>query len=88
VGYLLIVAISVAVGVLVYRSTEELPTAEEARESWEGGGGGEGGAGDMGLLFIVALIVGALITAEVPKKIGDAAGKLVDEIAGGGKQAN
>jgi hypothetical protein len=36
VGYLLIVAISVGVGVLVYRLTEGGPTPEQAREAWAG----------------------------------------------------
>jgi hypothetical protein len=35
-GYLLIVAISVGVGVLVYRFTEGAPTPEEAQEAWAG----------------------------------------------------
>ena len=38
----------------------------------------------MGLLFIVALIIAALITADVPGKIGQAAADLIDKIAGGG----
>ena len=33
-----------------------------------------------------ALIIGALITAKVPSKIGDAAGSLIDEISKGGKK--
>jgi Flp pilus assembly pilin Flp len=45
---------------------------------------GQTAAEYMGILFIVALIIGALITAKVPSKIGDAAGKLIDEIAAGG----
>jgi hypothetical protein len=36
VGYLLIIAISVGVGVLVYRLTEGGPTSEEAQEAWAG----------------------------------------------------
>jgi hypothetical protein len=55
--------------------------AERAREQR-----GQTAAEYMGILFIVALIIGALITAKVPSKIGDAAGTLVDEIAGGGKK--
>jgi hypothetical protein len=45
---------------------------------------GQTAAEYMGILFIVALIIGALITAKVPSKIGDAAAKLIDEIAAGG----
>jgi hypothetical protein len=55
--------------------------AERAREQR-----GQTAAEYMGILFIVALIIGALITAKVPSKIGDAAGTLVDEIADGGKK--
>lgn len=36
-GYLLIVAISVGVGVLVYRATEELPSREQAERAWGAG---------------------------------------------------
>ena len=46
---------------------------------------GQTAAEYMGILFIVALIIGALITAKVPSKIGNAAGTLIDEIAKGGK---
>ena len=35
-GYLLIIAISAGVGVLVYRLTEGGPTPEEAQEAWAG----------------------------------------------------
>ena len=45
---------------------------------------GQTAAEYMGILVIVALIIGALITAKVPSKIGDAAGRLIDEIAAGG----
>src|SRR5262245_30159861 len=37
VGYLLIVAISVGVGVLVYRATEGLPSREQAERAWGAG---------------------------------------------------
>jgi len=47
---------------------------------------GQTAAEYMGILFIVALIIGALITAKVPSKIGDAAGSLIDEISKGGKK--
>ena len=45
---------------------------------------GQTAAEYMGLLFIVALIIAALITAKVPEKIGKAAGTLIDKIANGG----
>ena len=46
---------------------------------------GQTAAEYMGILFIVALIIAALITAKVPEKIGNAAGTLIDKIANGGK---
>jgi hypothetical protein len=55
--------------------------AERAREQR-----GQTAAEYMGILFIVALIIGALITAGVPGKIGNAAGTLIDEISKGGKK--
>lgn len=47
---------------------------------------GQTAAEYMGILFIVAIIIGALVTAKVHEAIADAAGKLIDEIAGGGKK--
>ena len=46
---------------------------------------GQTAAEYMGILFIVALIIAALITADVPEKIGKAAASLIDKIANGGK---
>ena len=45
---------------------------------------GQTAAEYMGILFVVAAIIAALITAEVPQKIGEAAAGLIDKIANGG----
>jgi Flp pilus assembly pilin Flp len=45
---------------------------------------GQTAAEYMGILFVVAAIIAALITADVPEKIGDAAATLIDKIANGG----
>ncbi len=37
----------------------------------------------MGILLVVAVIIGALIAADVDGKIAKAAGEMVDKIAGG-----
>jgi hypothetical protein len=43
VGYVLIIAISVGVGIGVYRLTANLPVVEEGPEAWVGGGPAEQG---------------------------------------------
>ena len=45
---------------------------------------GQTAAEYMGILFVVALIIAALISADVPDKIGEAAASLIDKIANGG----
>jgi Flp pilus assembly pilin Flp len=45
---------------------------------------GQTAAEYMGILFVVALIIAALISAGVPDKIGEAAASLIDKIANGG----
>ena len=40
----------------------------------------------MGILLVVAVIIGALIAADVDGKIAKAAGDMVDKIAGGNEK--
>ena len=63
------IRVRVAIDAIVHRTREER---------------GQTAAEYMGMLFIVALIIAALITADVPGKIGQAAADLIDKIAGGG----
>ena len=44
---------------------------------------GQTAAEYMGILLVVAVIIGALIAADVDGKIADAANKMVDKISGG-----
>jgi Flp pilus assembly pilin Flp len=45
---------------------------------------GQTAAEYMGILLVVAVIIGALLASHIDQKIADAAGKMVDRIAGGG----
>jgi Flp pilus assembly pilin Flp len=54
--------------------------AERARDE-----GGQTAAEYMGLLFVIALIIGALISVGVPGTIADAANGLIEEISNGGR---
>jgi hypothetical protein len=47
---------------------------------------GQTAAEYMGILLVVAVIIGALIAADVDGKIADAAKTMVDKIAGGNEQ--
>ncbi len=47
---------------------------------------GQTAAEYMGILLVVAVIIGALIAADVDGKIADAAKTMVDKIAGGNAQ--
>ena len=55
--------------------------AERARDQR-----GQTAAEYMGLLFVIALIIGALISLEVPQDIAKAADGLVGDISKGGKE--
>ena len=55
--------------------------AERARDQR-----GQTAAEYMGLLFVIALIIGALISVGVPGTIADAANGLVEDISKGGKE--
>jgi hypothetical protein len=55
--------------------------AERAREQR-----GQTAAEYMGLLFVIALIIGALISVGVPGTIADAANGLIEDISKGGKE--
>ena len=46
---------------------------------------GQTAAEYMGILFIVAIIIGALVAAGIHKDIADAADGLIKDISGGGK---
>ena len=48
---------------------------------------GQTAAEYMGILFIVAIIIGAIVTAGIHNDIADAADSLIEEIAGGGKDS-
>jgi Flp pilus assembly pilin Flp len=47
---------------------------------------GQTAAEYMGLLFVIALIIGALISVGVPGTIADAANGLIEDISKGGKE--
>jgi Flp pilus assembly pilin Flp len=47
---------------------------------------GQTAAEYMGLLFVIALIIGALISLEIPQKIAEAAAGLIDDISTGGTE--
>jgi hypothetical protein len=47
---------------------------------------GQTAAEYMGLLFVIALIIGALISVGVPGTIAEAANGLIEEISNGGKK--
>jgi hypothetical protein len=47
---------------------------------------GQTAAEYMGILLVVAVIIGALIAADVDGKIAKAAGDMVDKIAGGNEK--
>jgi len=47
---------------------------------------GQTAAEYMGILLVVAVIIGALIAADVDGKIADAANTMVDKIAGGNEK--
>ena len=47
---------------------------------------GQTAAEYMGILLVVAVIIGALIAADVDGKIAKAAGDMVDKIAGGNER--
>jgi Flp pilus assembly pilin Flp len=55
--------------------------AERARDER-----GQTAAEYMGLLFVIALIIGALISVGVPGTIAEAANGLIEEISNGGKK--
>ena len=46
---------------------------------------GQTAAEYMGILFIVAIIIGAIVAAGIHKDIADAADDLIKDISGGGK---
>ena len=47
---------------------------------------GQTAAEYMGILLVVAVIIGALIAADVDGKIASAANSMIDKIAGGNEQ--
>ena len=46
---------------------------------------GQTAAEYMGILFIVAIIIGAIVAAGIHKDIADAADSLIEDISGGGR---
>jgi Flp pilus assembly pilin Flp len=48
---------------------------------------GQTAAEYMGILLVVAVIIGAVATSGIGGKIADAAGRLIDSIEGGDKKA-
>jgi hypothetical protein len=46
---------------------------------------GQTAAEYMGILFIVAIIIGAIVAAGIHEDIADAADNLISDIAGGGR---
>src|SRR5215210_4395676 len=47
---------------------------------------GQGAAEYMGMLLLVAVIIGALVASDVPDRIAGATNDMIDLIAGGGDQ--
>ncbi len=47
---------------------------------------GQTAAEYMGILFVVAIIIGAVVAIDIDDKIASAADSLIGEISGGGKE--
>ena len=47
---------------------------------------GQTAAEYMGILFVVAIIIGAVVAIDIDDQIANAAESLIDEISGGGKE--
>ena len=47
---------------------------------------GQTAAEYMGILFVVAIIIGAVVAIDIDDRIAEAAEGLVDDISGGGKE--